>query len=489
MRQPPVRTVLSITFSPQLPRMCKDDPSAPLHPWGRQILDDGPANRRCGVPAAIGSNGRPTSIDHGLIRWHRCTGRGDSRRPRLRSTMRVLMVTQFYPPVAGGQEQHVRNLAQALAERGHGVEVATIAVDGPEGTILDGPVPVHRMRTAAQSLPHLYSESGRPHAMPTIDPRFRAGIRRLIVAGSFDVLHAHDWSVNSAIGPARRCGVPLVLTQHEYSHVCATKRLMRGDDVCPGPAPLACIRCASSKHGPVVGPAVVLANFAGYRARRRQVAAFVPVSSVVAVSTGLPGRCSYEVIPNFIPDDLLLDDAAPHPDGPVMFVGDLSRDKGVQVLIEAYRRLGDAPPLTLAGRVLEETPLDLPDRVELRGLLDHAAVMALMRTASMVVVPSIVPDCCPTVVLEAMAAGRPVVAAASGGIVDLVEDGVTGLLVAPGDPVALAAALSLLIADRAAAAAMGRRGLDRVRSFTASAVVGRIEDLYERLIAGVSTRK
>ena len=45
--------------------------------------------------------------------------------------MRVLMVSQFYPPVAGGQEQHVRNLAHALVERGHRVEVVTIAADGP----------------------------------------------------------------------------------------------------------------------------------------------------------------------------------------------------------------------------------------------------------------------------------------------------------------------------------------------------------------------
>ena len=184
---------------------------------------------------------------------------------------------------------------------------------------------------------------------------------------------------------------------------------------------------------------VALANALGRRTRTRHVDAFVPVSSVVAVSTRLPGRSPYEVIPNFIPDDLLLDEAVPHPDGPIVFVGDLSRDKGIEVLIEAHRRLGGLPRLVLAGRVLDDTPLDLPDQVELRGLLDHASVIDLMQTACVVVVPSIVPDCCPTVVLEAMAVGRPVVAAASGGIVDLVDDGVTGLLVAPGDPVALSA--------------------------------------------------
>ena len=89
-------------------------------------------------------------------------------------------------------------------------------------------------------------------------------------------------------------------------------------------------------------------------------------------------------------------------------------------------------------------------------MLDHPSVIDLMRTACVVVVPSIVQDCCPTVVLEAMAVGRPVVAAASGGIIDLVDDGVTGLLVPPGDPVALSTALSAVLDDPQRASAMGQ---------------------------------
>ena len=78
--------------------------------------------------------------------------------------MRVLMLSQFYPPVTGGQERHVRDLAQALATRGHEVEVATIATGGDDGTTLDGEVAVHRLRTTAQR-------------MPSIEPRFPRMIR------------------------------------------------------------------------------------------------------------------------------------------------------------------------------------------------------------------------------------------------------------------------------------------------------------------------
>jgi len=395
------------------------------------------------------------------------------------------MLTQFYPPVAGGQEQHVRNLAHALVERGHHVEVATIAVNGSAATSLDGGVTVHHVRTTAQRLPRLYSDRERPHAMPVVDPGFRSAIGELLGGRQFDLLHAHDWSIGSAIGSARRAGIPVVLTQHDYSHVCATKRLMRGDVVCPGPAPLACVRCASSWHGPIVGPVVVAANALSRRSRGRHVDAFVPVSSGVAVNTRLPGRSPYRIIPNFIPDDLVLDQTSPCPDGAIVFVGDLSRDKGVEVLIEAHRRLDGVPRLVLAGRLFEDTPIERSDQVELRGLLDHASVIELLQAACVVVVPSIVPDCCPTVVLEAMALGRPVVAAASGGIVDLVDDGVTGLLVNPGDPIALSTALSAIVNDHARAAAMGQEALERAPSFTASVIVGQVERLYERLVSGL----
>jgi len=259
--------------------------------------------------------------------------------------------------------------------------------------------------------------------------------------------------------------------------------MMRGGAVCPGPGAVACLRCASSQYGPVIGPGVVAANLEGWRRRRSKVAAFVAVSSAVASRTGLGGSSRSEVIPNFIADDLVLAEPGASRDGPLLYAGDLTRNKGVEVLLQAYRLLSDAPRLLLAGRVPAESWLEVPEKAELLGVLAYDEVISLMRSASIVVVPSITLDPCPTVVLEAMAAGRPVVAARSGGIVDLVEDGVTGRLVPPADPAALAEALSAMIADPGTAAAMGRRALDRVRLFTASAVVGRIEELYGRVLA------
>ena len=125
----------------------------------------------------------------------------------------------------------------------------------------------------------------------------------------------------------------------------------------------------------------------------------------------------------------------------------------------------------------------MPDGVQWLGELPHDEVLTLFRSARAVIVPSIVADACPTVVLEAMAAGRPVVASACGGIVDMVVDGVTGLLVPPGDVSALAQAISSVLRDPRAAQAFGAAGRNRAREFTVSAVVPRIERLYASAIA------
>ncbi len=213
-------------------------------------------------------------------------------------------------------------------------------------------------------------------------------------------------------------------------------------------------------------------------------ATFVPVSPIVAARTYLTRSGHYEVVPNFIPDDILVDpvslEGSDRPPGPMVFVGDVTMDKGVGVLFAAYRQMRDAPPLVLAGTVQADAPEERPPGIELLGRIRPEAVLELVRAACVVVVPSIVLDACPTVVLEAMAAGRPVVASSSGGIVDLVEDGVTGTLVPPGDASALADALTSVIENPARAMAMGRNGLERVRTYTASAVAAQVDGLYRQ---------
>ena len=278
------------------------------------------------------------------------------------------------------------------------------------------------------------------------------------------------------------------MTLHDYGQVCATFGLMfQGDEVCAAPSPRRCLSCATKHYGPARGPVTVVANAWSAARRSRGVAHFAAVSQAVATAVSLDGGTGWPrqagvqapVIPNFIADELVVDQIAPlQPDAPLLYVGTLSRNKGVDVLLEAYRSIAGAPELLLAGRADPDDQWSFPAGVRWLGEVPHAKVLDLLRCARAAVVPSVWPDPCPTVVLEAMAAGRPVVAAASGGIPDLVQDGVTGIVVRPGDAAALAAAIERVLSDDEASGGLGLAGRDRARDFTASAVVERIERMY-----------
>lgn len=126
--------------------------------------------------------------------------------------------------------------------------------------------------------------------------------------------------------------------------------------------------------------------------------------------------------------------------------------------------------------------LRLGDHVRLLGPRDD--VPALMAAADLVVHPSHEEGFSNTI-LEAMAAGKAVVATDVGGIPEAVEDGVTGLLVPPCSPDRLAKALLSLLEDPARARGMGDAGRRRVReTFPLAKMVGEIEDLYEEILRG-----
>jgi glycosyltransferase involved in cell wall biosynthesis len=408
--------------------------------------------------------------------------------------MKILLLTQFIPPTVGGTERHVWTLASALAARAHEVTLLSFATgpEEPAESESEG-VRIVRVRTAASRLPLLYSDPTRPFALPIPDPLVSRAIRDELSRGRFDVVHAHNWIINSALAPAARARVPLIMTLHDYSHVCAIVRFMEhGVRTCSGPSLGRCLSCASSHYGPVRGPITVAANAWSARRRADRVAHVAAVSSAVASAVTVHDQSGWfsgaslhaEVIPNFIPDEIVLDEVPPTgPEAPLLYAGALNTDKGVPTLLEAYRLLDNPPPLVLAGRAEPGSTWRIPDGVQMVGALPHDELLNLFRSARAVVVPSVWSEPFGIVVLEAMAAGRPVVAAASGGIPEVVVDGVTGLLVPPGDASALAHAISSLLSDPQAAQVLGTAGRNRAREFTVSVVVERIERMYAGVIA------
>ena len=148
--------------------------------------------------------------------------------------------------------------------------------------------------------------------------------------------------------------------------------------------------------------------------------------------------------------------------------------------VDAHLRLAGDGPLLGAVRAQAER-LGLTDRVTLHGALGPAAVAGLLADADIACLPS-TQEGMPGAVMEAMASGLPVVGTAVNGIADLVDDGATGLLVAPRDPPALAAALERLLGDAPLRRRMGAAGRARVAGeLSLERMVDAMDGLYRGL--------
>jgi glycosyltransferase involved in cell wall biosynthesis len=203
-----------------------------------------------------------------------------------------------------------------------------------------------------------------------------------------------------------------------------------------------------------------------------------------------------EVIPPFVPDEAYHADQEQRPsfvpqEGDyLMFAGALGPHKGLHTLLEAWAGLRTKPTLVLAGIRRPETPRSFPPGVIVAEEVPHVDVLRAWGHCLAAVVPSVWPEPFGIVALEAMAAGRPVVASSVGGLAELVVDGTSGIHVPPGDVLALRNALERLLADAPLRARMGAAGREKAAAYSAALVVGAWERVFREVIEeGMQHRK
>ena len=257
--------------------------------------------------------------DHPHVgRLRRAAPRRLPRRPRHR-VMRILMVSQFFAPVRGGEERMVEDLSDELRARGHDVAVATTT---PTDRSAAGGLRVHRVSSLAGRLAGLHADQTRPHSPPFPDPESVISLRRILAAERPDVVHVHNWLVHSLVPALARRRPPL--------------RLDRS------------VPCASRQYGLAKGAVTAIGLRPSSAAVLRRVGMCLPISDAVAEGARLARRgVPFEVMPDLIPDRLV-DPAGPGsprvaglPRGEyIAFAGDLIRDKGIHTLLHAHALLG-----------------------------------------------------------------------------------------------------------------------------------------------------
>lgn len=414
--------------------------------------------------------------------------------------MRILEVTDCYPPpLMGGRDLAVQMLSRELARRGHEVEVLTLAGSGGPRTDLDGDVRVHRAAGWGRALQPFSANRETRYHPPLPDPGLVRVLRRILREHRPQVVHAHSWMLYSLLPFLPSAETRVVVTMHDSSLICPkTTYIYRSGDKCTGPGYAKCLACASGQYG--VPRAVALTNGLTLMKRwHRRVDRYVAISrdtlETTAPHLGSGSRGEIEVIPPFVEDAAFESDRRERPafvpadGGYFMFAGTLSPHKGIDVLLEAWAGLQPRVPLVLAGIRHPGTPHTFPEGVLVTEDVPHEDVLRGFGHSLAAVAPSVWQEPFGMVAVEAMAAGRPVIASAVGGLAALVADGTSGLLVPPGDVVSLRTAMQRLLVDPVLRCRMGTEGRRRATRYSADVVVSAWERLFGEVIASNCRRR
>ena len=386
--------------------------------------------------------------------------------------MRILQVSDFFPPVRGGLESHVDDLSTELSCRGHEVHVATMTANAAP-TCAD--VYVHPVTTLTSRVVR-HADADRPFHPPLPDPRAVRSLRAIIEQVRPDVVHAHSW-----LGASVPRGLaPVVFTAHDYALICQlhTLRLPRGGD-CDGPRPLACTSCASPDRG-VAKAAVLAAALPAGRGR-------LPADVILTLSKQVKGiiepyvQVSVRSVGGFLSR---IDDAPPPslPADPfVMYAGDPGPHKGLDLLLDLWAGT-DSPPAPLVVATTKALRRDVPATVT-AVQLDRAGVRAAWRRAALAVTPSLWREPYGMVAVEALSEGTPVVTFASGALSEIVRDGIDGVVVPRGDVAALRNAITEMLRDEVRRDRMATAARHGAMRFSSDVVVPRIERIYAEVAA------
>ncbi len=309
-----------------------------------------------------------------------------------------------------------------------------------------------------------------------------------------DIVHVHNTFplISPAIyWVADRLGVPVVQTLHNFRLFCPQAMLLREGKVCEdclGKLPWrgalrGCYR-ESRLQSTVLASMVSLHR--GLGTWQNKVTRYIALNHFCRnkfIEGGLPAE-RIVIKPNFV--DFSPPIAVDRKD--FLFVGRLSAEKGIDTLVAASRMV-EAACVQVAGTGPEAELLNAVPNIRALGALTGDQVREAMGGAMALVLPSIWYENFPRTLVEAFGCGLPVIASRIGALAELVEDGVTGLLFEPGDPVSLADAMRWALEHPAEMAAMGKAARAHYEAnFTAERNYQQLLAIYEGAIAETKGR-
>jgi glycosyltransferase involved in cell wall biosynthesis len=414
--------------------------------------------------------------------------------------MKVCHVTNFLPECEydwGGAEQVCSRVVRILNARGH--ENFVIA----KKTVGSSASSVYRLATMEDFLwKGMHAKTGAYKVLgPSVDPVSFLRFRRYLKELKPDIVHFHNflqWLSFSLVMAARELRIPSVLTVYDYWYFCPAGNLVDSSGaICRRHQGSRCSQCYNPGKHALIKKAAFLLRKKTFDAFLGSVDAFIALSRSSADILGWYGIDGKKI--HVVPQPVL--DAAeptPLPVEPfsLLYVGKISRVKGLHVAVRALGEVkGHFPRAKLyvvgsffnaeyenfvRGLIRENS---LGESVVFLGKVGPEELSGLIKTANAVVIPEQWENMCPVILVEAMAAKKPVIASSIGGIPEFVEDGVTGFLARHDDPLDFARAVTRIFTDAAGARSVAERARERAMEvfdseITAKGIIG----VYERVL-------
>ncbi len=387
--------------------------------------------------------------------------------------MRIALLSPYSWTYPGGVTRHIEALASELKAGGH--EARILAPFDPDDALSRR---LHRgARPQQRPLPEDFVALGRTVGLPAngavsnmaLTPHAVFAMRRELRDGGYDVLHIHEpvvpilsWDALMSAGP-----LPLVGTFHTYSENALTNGIAAG--------PLGGRRRMNRLH-----VRIAVSEAAAWTARRFYGGRY----RIIPNGVHLPGLAELESARLAASErESEIADAGQLR---ILFVGQAVERKGLPVLLRAFEALRDQIPatLTLVGASAQEVAhMMLDDRgVHALGKVSEERKLAELARADIVCAPSLHGESFGMVLTEAFAAATPVLASDIPGYRDVLRDGHDGLLVPPGDALALAEALRALALDPDLRARMALAARERAERFAWPQVAAEVLDCYEQAL-------
>lgn len=380
--------------------------------------------------------------------------------------MKIALCSDWVYPSVGGVQSHILGLAGQLREMGHEVVIVTKEMDRSDAQGDPYPEGVREVRAKRLTEPE--------HVLMPPSPR---DLRNLLRREGFDVVHAHHAFTPTpllSLEAADRLGVPSVLTNHSITFA-------NSSDLIWGPVSQV---LPFKRYINLANRVIAVSGSAAEFIER-----FMDGGRPVVIPNGVDVGRFHE--PKPVQRSVVDPGRFEHP--MIFGVGRLAFRKGFHLLVESMPRVlrrhlearlyvaGRGMMMGFLGLLIES--LDLQGKVNLMGYVSDEALPWLYRMCDVFVLPSVSAEAFGITLIEAMAAGRPVVASRIGGVPEIIDDGVNGLLFEPWDSSGLSEAVNTILENPKLAEDLGMRAhRSAEENYSWPRVARRIEEVYMEVV-------